>query len=167
MDNPPHKYSPAHHHPLTVAAVVGSFAIAVGLVVRVSGILLGAENNLLELYQNAGFPLDADGQPWWAILVLLVLTYGLTFLLLEVPGLSRRLLISVSFVVLMVSASPVLALWGVFWSPVVASLCVGWSAICVIFWACRHPMPCERGLLEAAEDEKVIPISEERGRRTS
>ena len=40
MDNPPHKYSPAHHHPLTVAAVVGSFAMAVGLVVRVSGILL-------------------------------------------------------------------------------------------------------------------------------
>ena len=64
MDNPPPKYSPAHHHPLTVAAVVGSFAMAVGLVVRVSGILLGAENNLLELYQNAGFPLDADGQPW-------------------------------------------------------------------------------------------------------
>ncbi len=166
MANSPPEYSPAHHHPLTVAAVVGSFAMAVGLVVRVSGILLGAENALLEFYQNAGFSLDVDGQPWWAILVLLVLTYGLTFLLLEVPGLSRRLLIAVSFVVLMASASPVLALWGVFWSPVVASLCVGWSAICVILWACRHPMPCERGAQEAAGDEKVIPISKEQGRKT-
>ncbi len=166
MDDSPPKYSPAHHHPLTVAAVVGSFAMAVGLVVRVSGILLGAENALLEFYRNAGFPLDVNGQPWWAILVLLVLTYGLTFLLLEVPGLSRRLLIATSFLVLMASASPVAALWGVFWSPVVAVLCAGWSAICVILWTCRHPMPCERGMEEAAGDEKVIPISEEQGRRT-
>ena len=69
-DTPKEHYS-AHLHPLTVAAVVGSFAMAVGLVVRVSGVLLDAEKALLVRYQEAGFPLEASGQPWWAILVLL------------------------------------------------------------------------------------------------
>jgi len=162
-DTPKDHYS-AHHHPLTVAAVVGSFAMAIGLVLRVSGLLLDAEKALLVRYQEAGFLLEVSGQPWWAVLVLLVLIYGLTFLLLEVPGLSRRLLLAATFLVLVAAASPVVALWGVFWSPVVALLCAGWSAFCATLWACHHPMPCE--IVGLPGDGKVISISKEQGRRT-
>ncbi len=151
-------------HPLIVAAVVGSFAMAVGLVLRVSGVLLGVEKALLVRYQEAGFPIGANGQPWWAILVLLGLTYGLACLLLAVPGLPRRMLLSVSFLVLVATASPVSALWGIFWSPVVALLSAGWSAFCAILWASHHPMPCE--IVGLPGRGKVIPISKEQGRRT-
>lgn len=157
-------FSKDHYHPRIVAVVVGSFAMAVGLVLRVSGVLLDVEHALLARYQEAGFPIEANGQPWWAILLLLGLTYGLSYLLLEVPGLPRRLLLSVSFMVLVAAASPVAALWGVFWSPVVAILSAAWSAFCAILWARHHPMPCE--IVGLPGEGKVIPISGERDRRT-
>jgi len=135
--------SPAHHHPLTVTVVVGSFAMAVGLVVRISGISLWIERQILSAYMELGFPVNAVGQPWWAVLVLLVLTYGIALVLLEVPGLLRRLLLFFSCLVLVVSASPVVALWGLFWSPVVAVFCLSWSAACAVLWARYHPTPCE------------------------
>ena len=137
------KSSSAHHHPLTVAAVVGSFAMAVGLVVRISGISLPVERQILLAYMELGFPVQAAGQPWWAVLVLLGLTYGIALVLLEVPGFIRRVLLFLSCLVLVVSASPVVALWGFFWSPVVAIFCLSWSAGCAVLWARYHPMPCE------------------------
>ena len=135
--------TPAHHHPLTVAVVVGSFAMAVGLVVRISGISLPVERQILLAYMELGFPVQAAGQPWWAVLVLLGLTYGIALVLLEVPGFIRRVLLFLSCLVLVVSASPVVALWGFFWSPVVAIFCLSWSAGCAVLWARYHPMPCE------------------------
>ncbi|RPF92121.1 MAG: hypothetical protein CBB78_002065 [Roseibacillus sp. TMED18] len=135
--------SPAHHHPLTVAVVVGSFAMAVGLVVRISGMSLLIERQILSSYMELGFPVNTVGQPWWAVLVLLALTYGIALVLLQVPGFLRRLLFFLSCLVLVVSASPVVALWGLFWSPVVAVFCLSWSAACAVLWARYHPMPCE------------------------
>ena len=117
--------------------------MAVGLVVRISGISLLIERQILSAYMELGFPVNAVGQPWWAVLVLLVLTYGIALVLLEVPGLLRRLLLFLSCLVLVVSASPVVALWGLFWSPVVAVFCLSWSAACAVLWARYHPMPCE------------------------
>lgn len=143
MPEEPGNYPRAHHHPLTVAAVVGSFAVAVGLVVRISGISLVLERKILAGYLELGFPVDGARQPWWAVLVLLALTYGIALVLLEVPGFLRRLLLYLSCLVLVVSASPVVALWGLFWSPVVAILCLSWSAACAVLWARHHPMPCE------------------------
>ena len=137
------KHSQVHHHPLTVAAVVGSFSMAVALVVRISGVSLTFERQLLSAYLELGFPVGEGGQPWWAILVRLLLTYGIAYVLLEVPGFLRRLLFFLTCLVLVVSASPGVALWGLFWSPVVAVLCSSWSAGCAILWALYHPMPCE------------------------
>lgn len=153
----------AHGHPLTVALVVGSFAVAVGLVVRVSGILQGAESGLLQRYQKLGFPIEASEQPWWSIGVLLLLTYGLAFVILEIPGTGRRAMVAGTFLVLMGAASPVVALWGVFWSPMVAVLSGGWSAFCATLWAQHHPMPCE--FVEIPRDGKVISLAEEQERK--
>lgn len=164
MTDPPERKFPAHGHPLTVAAVVGSFSVAGGLVLRVSGLLQEAEAKLLARYQSAGFALEEGVQPWWSIFLLLALTYGLAFLVLEVPGAIRRLLVAATVLVLVAAASPVAALWGVFWSPLGALLCGGWGAFCAILWARQHPMPCEQ--VETPGEGKVIPIVEEQERRT-
>ena len=133
------KHSEACYSPVTVAAVVGSFAMAVGLVLRISGVPVVFESRLLSIYLENGFSLEAGGQSRWAVLVLLVLTYGTALVLLRVPGFLRRLLLFVSCLVLVVSASPVVALWGIFWSPAVAILCLSWSAVCVVLWGFYHP----------------------------
>lgn len=155
--------SQAHGHPLTVAAVVGSFSCALGLVVRVSGVLTGAESGLLRRYQEAGFALEDGGQPWWSLLALLALSYGLAFLLLEIPGTGRRVLLASTLLILVAAASPVAALWGVFWSPFVVVLCGAWSAFCATMWANHHPMPCE--FVEIPGDGKVISIADEQERK--
>lgn len=154
---------PLHGHPLTVAAVVGSFALAVGLVVRVSGVMRGAEEGLLERYRSAGFPIEGAGQPWWALLLLAVLTYGLSLLLLETPGTGRRVMLALTLLVLVAAASPVVALWGVFWSPLVAVVSGGWSAFCATLWARHHLMPCESA--ELPGDGKVISIAGEQEKK--
>jgi hypothetical protein len=46
----------AHGHPLTVAAVVGSFSVALGLVVRVSGVMAGAEEGCCGVTRRQAFP---------------------------------------------------------------------------------------------------------------
>ena len=160
-DSPAHS---SHGHPLTVAAVVGSFSVAIGLVIRVSGVLQGAEQGLLARYQGAGFNLDASGQPGWGIVVLMALTYGLAWLLLEVPGLPRRVMLAFTALVLVAAASPVAALWGVYWSPMLAVVCGGWSAFCASLWAWHHPMPCER--VELPGEGKVISLADEQERKT-
>lgn len=154
----------AHRHPLTVAAVVGSFSVALGLVVRVSGVMAGAEEGLLRSYQEAGFPITEAGQPWWSLLALLALSYGIALLLLEIPGTGRRVLLAASLLVLFAAASPVVALWGVFWSPLVALLSGVWSAFSATMWANHHPMPCE--YVEVPGEGKVISIADEQERRT-
>lgn len=150
--------------PLLVAAVVGSFALAVGLVVRLSGVLGGVEAGLAERYLLAGFPVAQGAtQPWWSLLLLVTLVYGMAMLLLDIPGTARRVLVAATSLVLVLSASPVMALWGVFWSPVVAAVSGGWSAFCAILWARHHPMRCE--VVEPTVRENVISMAEERRKR--
>lgn len=164
MADSPELYHRAHRHPLTVAAVVGSFAVAVGLVVRASGLLEGVETFLSATYQEAGFPPGSEMLSWVKVVVLLGLTYGMAWLVLEVPGTSRRLLVAGTVLVLTAAASPVAALWGFFWSPLEVLLCGGWSAFCATLWARQHSMPCEQ--MEIPGKGKVIPIAEEQERRT-
>lgn len=153
-----------HGHPLTVAAVVGSFSLAVGLVVRVSGVMRGAELGLLEFYRGAGFPIGAGAsQPWWALLLLVVLVYGVALLLLEVPGTARRVMLALTLLVLAAAASPVMALWGLFWSPLIVLVSVGWSAFCATLWSRNHPMPCEAE--EEPGEGKVISLADQQGRK--
>jgi hypothetical protein len=148
----------------TVVAVVGSFALAVGLVVQVSGVMRGVEEGLLSSYLAAGFSVDAAAtQPWWSLLVAAVLVYGLALLLLEVPGLGRRILLASSVLVLLAAASPVLALWGVFWSPLVAMVSGAWSAFCASLWARHHSMPCEATI--APGEGNVISMTEKQANR--
>ena len=117
-----------------------------------------------DLYRKAGFAIgEAPGEPsWWGLLVLAAVSYGLALLLLEIPGVPRRLLVSCSFLVLVLVGSPVAALWGVFWSPFVALLAGAWSAFSATLWARHHPMPCEV-VVDEPGDGKVISIAPETG----
>lgn len=154
-----------YRQPFVVAGAVGSFSMALGLVVHVTGVLAGAEEALLKSYQEAGFALESGSDPWWSLPFFVLLVYTIALLLLEVPGGGRRLLLSCSLLVLLCLASPVLALWGVFWSPLLAVVSSGWSGFCAILWARHYPMPCES--MDDVSDGKVISMvdTEERPRK--
>jgi hypothetical protein len=158
-------HSPSSHgHPFTAAAVVGSFALAVAVLLRVAGVFKGTDVSFREWYLERGFGVAAESvQPWWDFLLVLVAVYGLVWFLFETPGMTRRLLVLMTSLVLLLTASPVLALWGTFWSPVGVMLGVAWSGFCAILWARQHPMPCElpAPVVEKVVKGKIVPLTRE------
>jgi hypothetical protein len=72
---------------------------------------------------------------------------------------SRRVLLAITSLVLVAAASPLLALWGVFWSPLVALVGGAWSAFSATLWAWHNPMPCET--VEGPSEGKVLSIVKE------
>lgn len=158
-------HSPSSHgHPFTAAAVVGSFALAVVVLLRVAGIFNGSDASFRASYVELGFGVEAVGiQPWWDFLLVMGVVYAVVWLQFETPGTGRRVLVLMTSMVLLWAGSPVLALWGVFWSPVGVMLGVGWSGFCAILWARQHPMPCELPVpvVENPVQGKIVSITRE------
>ena len=156
----------SHGRPLTVALVVGSLSFALGLVLLTSGVLGGIGEKLLAGYRAAGFVLpDDEVGAGWSVGILFVICYGVAWLLLETPGLGRRILLLFTALLLAVAASPVLALWGVFWCPLVVLFAGAWSGFCAIMWGHHHIMPCE--VVEEPHPGKVISMAGRESRVSS
>jgi hypothetical protein len=158
-------HSPSSHgHPFTAAAVVGSFALAVAVLLRVAGAFNGVDASFREWYVERGFGIgEGSVQPWWDFLLVMTVVYALVWLLFETPGTTRRLLVLLTAMVLLFTASPVFALWGTFWSPVGLMLGIGWSGFCTILWARQHPMPCELPdvVVPKPVEGKIVQITRE------
>lgn len=151
-------------HPFTAAAVVGSFALAVVVLLRVAGVFDGTDGSIRDSYLEGGFNVPVGSvQPWWDFLLVMVVIYGLVWLMFETPGTARRVLILLTSLVLLWAASPVMALWGSFWSPLGVMLGSGWAGFCAILWARTHPMPCElpEPVVEKPEVGKIVPMERE------
>jgi len=147
-------------NPLISAAVVGTFSLALALVLQILGIYRGVGETLWNAYQTRGFRVgegfvEEAGGLW----VVAVLVYSQAWLLCEVPGLHRRLLVLLSSLVLIALASLVLALWGLYWCPAAALVATLWAGFCAILWANQHRMPCEGAALEGAPG-KIISMEE-------
>jgi len=149
----------SHGHPIAATAVVGSFAFALILVMRVAGLIVSADQGLASVYMTQGFGVEAAAsQPVWALPLAAVLVYAVVWLLFETPGAGRRVMMLLTALVLIVALSPVLALWGVFWSPVLAGTGVAWGGFCAILWTRQHRMPCELPVPEEVRGDKIIPM---------
>ena len=148
------------------AAAVGSCALAILVVIRVAGLLGAVESGLAGHYAARGFGVGASAlQPWWDLVLGAFLVYAVVWLLFETPGTGRRVLVLCTVLVLVLALSPVLALWGVFWSPVAAALAVVWGGGSAILWARQQRMPCELPVSEEVGGGKIIPIKSEGSRR--
>lgn len=146
-------------HPLAATAVVGSFACALVLVMRVAGLLTSVDAGLAREYVGLGFGVEGSGvEPAWAVPLVVLLVYGVVWLVFETPGTGRRVMLLLTALVLTVALSPVLALWGAFWSPVSAGLGVVLGGLCAILWARQHRMPCELPVSQELRGGKIIPM---------
>lgn len=147
--------------PTVTAAVVGSFSLALALVLEMLGVYGGANEGLWHAYEMKGFALpEFVPSEIQGLLVVAVLVYLVAWLICEIPGVHRRVLVLLSSAVLIALASPVLALWGVFWSPLATLVAMIWAGFCATLWASQHPMPCERDKVGEVEDGTVISMAE-------
>ena len=119
-------------------------AVGMGLVLGLVCLLLGGgvgfANWLLASYQSQGFPeLTAVSESSaTSLIVMVVTTFAAVFSLEGTPGTGRRVMLLVSGLVVLVLASPVFALWGIFWSPAVNVVSILWAGIAAMVHAANR-----------------------------
>lgn len=119
----------------------GSLGMVVAFGLDSMRMLDGIDRHILQWVRNAGVDGFDNRLPGWVLWsTTAVIAYGLALIILEVPGLWRRLLLWVSTLVMVLAWAPVLGLAAhqpSIAGPLVASI---WSGICALIYAHQHRM---------------------------
>lgn len=128
--------------PTVICGVVGC---VLTIILSVIGRYEGIDLWLQEYYTGEPFYMAESGgwNEGWNWVLVLVLTFGVSFTVLDTDMKWRRVMIILLACVVILLSSPVLMLWDVFWSPVMVFVGVLWSWICAFIYSCQHTMPCE------------------------
>jgi hypothetical protein len=147
---------------LTPALICGAVGAVLTIILALIGRYAGLDLSLKEYYMGEPFymPESSSGgwHPAWDWLLVTVLTFGVSFAVLDTDKQWRRVMIILLFSVLVIISSPVLMLWDVFWSPVTVFIGVFWSWMCAYIYSCQHTMPCELLLPPKFKAEKKPQI---------
>ncbi len=126
-----------------------------GLVGGLLGIMLdllhrfdGLRGCLLNAYKSEPILMSdpVTISPIWGWVTALFLAVGVAYVVLDSVGKWRRVLIVMIVLTLVISFSPLLMLWDVFWVPPVEVSAILWAWLCAFFYASQHVMPCELGI---------------------
>ena len=116
-------------------------ATGMGLVIGLVCVLLKGDERmsqwLFTSYEAQGFP-SLEKVPVASpisLIVMIVSTLGVVFAIEGTPGNLRRVMLLVTSLLVLVMASPVWALWGVFWSPMVNFISILWAGIAAMVHA--------------------------------
>ena len=90
------------------------------------------------------------------LVALVIFTFGVVFAIEGTPGAGRRVMLLLSGLVVLGMASPVLALWGVFWNPFVLLLAVFWAGLVAMLHA-GHRDKAEA--LRIADEQNVVRMN--------
>ncbi len=125
--------------------ICGSVGAILTIILSLAGRYNGLALSLKEFYMAEPFYMtEASSLHFgWDWLFVLLLTFGVSFAVLDTDKKWRRLMIILLASVVVIFSSPVLMLWDVFWSPVIVFVGLIWSWICAFIYSCQHTMPCE------------------------
>jgi hypothetical protein len=136
-------YRESEGHILIPGLAIGSLALVLAAGFGFVGIMDRANEGIAGLIQIGGG--TAKSLPEWAVwLAASVGAFGLSFLVLSVPGAWRRIVLWVSALILIAGWGPVLVLADR--SPVVAVplLATFWAGLCSLVYASRHRMAADQ-----------------------
>lgn len=92
---------------------------------------------LRTLYQERGFPdlVSFSSASRGGVALLVLITILIVISIEGIEGQARRVLVLFTSLLLLAMASPVVALWGTFWNPIVILVAAFWAGICGMFQA--------------------------------
>ena len=142
--------------PMLICGVVG---FVLTIILSVIGMYDGLNISLKEYYMGEPFymPESSGWDVAWDWLIVVVLTFGVSYAVLDTDKSWRRVMLILLTAVVVILSSPALMLWDVFWSPVTVFVGVLWSWICAFTYSSQHTMPCE--LLVPPKQGEEIDIS--------
>jgi len=135
-----HPLPPGHVLPPAVA--IGSLSIVLAAGLQSLGIL-NRINAAVARSLSGDHDLPKSVPAWSVWLIAILFAFGISFAILSVPGIWRRLVLWLTAMVLVGGWAPVLALAAR--DPEIGAVLVaaGWSGVCALGYASRHRMACD------------------------
>ncbi|MBK1853478.1 hypothetical protein JO972_00750 [Verrucomicrobiaceae bacterium 5K15] len=140
-----------HNHPATPGRVDSSTLLCgtVGLLLAVAmfwvGLLGKGDQRILDMLSQPVFrgtdPTILDTRV--LIGLTLLACFGLSFAVLDSAGTWRRVVLGVTVLILVAALVPVLAVWEIYFPPMMTLVGVFWSWFCAMMYVSHHEMPCE------------------------
>lgn len=127
------------------ALICGAVGAVLTVILALLGSYEGLDTRLKDYYMSEPFYMR-DSSAWhpvWDWILVLLLTFGVSFAVLDTDKKWRRIMIILLASTVVIFTSPVMMLWDVFWSPLMAFVGIAWSWICSFIYTCQHTMPCE------------------------
>ena len=144
-----HETRPPGHVPLPVL-LTGGMGLALAGGIHFLGLLEPLDAALLSLVSPEDEQPPAAVSPAFLWIATAAITFGLAFVMLEVPGTWRRAVIWASTMVVVAAWLPVAAIAQQH-APVTAPLIAGaWAGLCSIIYAARHHMDADGDTAEHA-----------------
>jgi len=142
---------PPGHVPMPVV-LTGSMGLAVAAVLHLTGWLAALDHSLATAIGADPATLTPAIPPWSLWIATATIAYGLSLLILEIPGHWRRLVIWTSSLAVIAAWLPV-AFIAHRHAPVAAPLvAAAWSGLCGIIYAARHHMRVDDSSAPAHHD---------------
>lgn len=125
----------------------GTLGLSLAIVVQVFGLLQLGDDKLMAALLHPVFHGVAPESVSLLVQVAVcaVLCYGIAFVVLDVAGVWKRVIIGVSVLVLVLAMVPSFAVWNMYYSPFLTVVGVFWTWFFTLMYANHHLMPCEVG----------------------
>lgn len=149
--------------PALLCALAGT-VLAVGL--DMMKIFSSAAQSLASYWESAPFylvePFLVRSEIHWVLAFFI--SWGVTGLTLSSAATWRRVLVGLMLLSVLITLSPVFALWGILWLPMVTGIAALWSWGCAVAYAAQHRLPCEESceLAVVVNDPKAVKMKLER-----
>ncbi len=157
-----------HKHSTTAGSLEVSTLLCGTLGLLVSGVLywiglLGkGDLGVFHLLSQPVFQGAVPSQLSAPILFLLtaVFCFGLAFAVLDSPGAWRRVVLGLTLLVLVIAMVPTLAVWDIYFPPMMCLVGVFWTWFVGMIYAGHHSMPCDQVSSLEPLAETGIPIQD-------
>jgi len=143
-----HHEPPSHEHVSRVDAPClfhGTVGVCIGVLMQLVGLFQSGDRWLISLFLDPVFQgeMPHEVPVLWLVVVAAVFSYALAFFVLDIAGVTRRVMVGITVLVLVLAIQPALAVWGIYFSPFLPVVAVFWSWFFSMMYANHHLMPCD------------------------
>lgn len=154
-----------YRHSTTPGRVDSSALLCGGLGLLLSGVLywvglLGrGDLKILNLLSDAVFGGAAPSVLSAPVLITItaLFCFGIAFAVLDSCGVWRRLILGITLMVLVLAMVPTLAVWDIYFPPMMSLVGVFWAWFAGILYASHYQMPCD-SITQAIEQPEPVVV---------
>jgi len=141
MAKPTHTHAPLPHgHVPMPTVVIGAMGLALTGVLHLSGLLAALDRYLASLVAENPGALSPTLSPTTLWTITACIAFGMVFVLLNIPGNWRRIVIAISSLAVIAGWLPVAAIANAQAPVAVPLVAAAWVALCTIIYGAGHRM---------------------------